>query len=348
MLTPKNSLAEKSCFIAKIGHLPDNATPIQWVHAFAAMVKATAPRLVIPCDDNSFRLLQMLAVSPPEGLRPAVQLAELIRHSLGDPTWYRVSVEKTLLPPAAEALGVRVPCYTVASDVATTQAFAAVHGYPVVLKCNHSSAGSGVRICANHAELTAAFAALQQLNAADFEGLSAHLLVQAHIPGRIKNYAMSTWKGAVLTGYAAEKLEINPPTTGPSTVTRYHYAADIRQMAVTLAAGFGMTGLLALECVVDERTGDPYLLEINRRLVPGGHRGSTFDVDHCAALYSALHGTAQTTRTDLDPGEEHLSVHFPQEWLRDPNSAWLRKYPVDVPWDEPELIEAMLAMRNEQ
>ena len=50
---------------------------------------------------------------------------------------------------------------------------------------------------------------------------------------------------------------------------------------------------------------------------------------------------------DLDVGEEHLTVHFPQEWLRDATSHWLRDYPVDVPWDEPELIDAMLALRHE-
>jgi hypothetical protein len=38
-------------------------------------------------------------------------------------------------------------------------------------------------------------------------------------------------------------------------------------------------------------------------------------------------------------------VHFPQEWLRDPRSHYLRDHPVDVPWDEPELIRAMLARR---
>ena len=49
------------------------------------------------------------------------------------------------------------------------------------------------------------------------------------------------------------------------------------------------------------------------------------------------------TRADIDPNEEYLNVHFPQEWLRDPNSRYLREYPVDVPWDEPELLKAMFA-----
>jgi len=70
-------------------------------------------------------------------------------------------------------------------------------------------------------------------------------------------------------------------------------------------------------------------------------------VDHWAALHSTLAGTAIRTRADLDPNEEHVCVNFPQEWLRDPESRWLREYPVDVPWDEPKLMKAMLALRNE-
>jgi hypothetical protein len=45
----------------------------------------------------------------------------------------------------------------------------------------------------------------------------------------------------------------------------------------------------------------------------------------------------------LDPGEEHFVVHFPLEWVRDPNSRYLREYPVDIPWDEPELVDAIVA-----
>jgi hypothetical protein len=108
-----------------------------------------------------------------------------------------------------------------------------------------------------------------------------------------------------------------------------------------------MTGLFASEFVVHRDTGNAYLPEINRRLTPGIHVGTRVNVDLCAALYSAAHGTALTTRREMDPGDEWVNVHFPQEWLRDPASHYLRDYPVDVPWDEPELIEAMLAMRHE-
>jgi hypothetical protein len=107
-----------------------------------------------------------------------------------------------------------------------------------------------------------------------------------------------------------------------------------------------MSGIFAPEFAVDERTGEPYLLELNRRMTHGTHRGAAMNVDPGLALFAAMSGTPPTTRADLDVGEEHLCVHFPPEWLRDPESAWLREYPVDVPWDETELLEAMLALRK--
>jgi hypothetical protein len=43
-------------------------------------------------------------------------------------------------------------------------------------------------------------------------------------------------------------------------------------------------------------------------------------------------------------GEEHFCAHFPHEWIRDPESPFLRSFPVDVPWDEPELARALTAI----
>src|SRR5215472_15928616 len=99
LLTPKGSMAEKSRYVAKIGYLPDNATPSEWIFAFAAAVTATSSRLVLPCDDSALRLMTMLAVSPPPTMNPAMQLrlAALIVESLGDPAFYRTSIDKTLV-----------------------------------------------------------------------------------------------------------------------------------------------------------------------------------------------------------------------------------------------------------
>ena len=345
LLAPKNSLAEKSRFVTKIGHLPDDATPLQWVYAFAAIVKATSPRLVLPCDDVAFRLMQSLVLSPPENMQSALQLqlAKLIADSLGDPTHYRESVDKTLISQAAEALGIRVPPYAVTTDAREAERFANQHGYPVVIKRRHSSAGKGVAICTGRDELRREYAALSAPDALNLgDSSDGRVLAQAYIPGRIHYYNSVAWKGTLLAGQASEQLAAT--LRGPASVVRYYHSPELRNVSARLARGFGLTGVYVPEFAVHERTGEPHLLEVNRRMTQGTHRGSVFNVDLGAALCAAVNGVASPTRADLDPGEEHFCVHFPLEWMRDPGSRYLRDFPVDVPWDEPELVEALVAL----
>ena len=109
-----------------------------------------------------------------------------------------------------------------------------------------------------------------------------------------------------------------------------------------------MTGLFTSEYLVERGSGRVYLIEIERRIGPATHFGSVMKVDLCAALHAAMHGLPSPTRARLDPGEEHMLVTFPGEWLRNPQSRWLRDHPVDMPWDDPELLDAMLALRRER
>jgi biotin carboxylase len=270
-------------------------------------------------------------------------LAELIARSLGAPAFYRTSVDKTLLSAAAAEMGVRVPPFLVTGELSEAEAFARIHGYPVVMKRGHSTAGNGVEICPDARALAQAFATLRRPDRSGLnDAYNGDLLVQAHIPGRIQYYAGVAWKGSLISGVAVEKIAGEPK--GPSTVSRYFRSDTLRDYSAKLAQGFGMTGIFAPEFSIHERTGEPYLLELNRRMTHGTHRGTAMNVDPGVALFAAMTGASSTTRADLEEGEEHVCVHFPAEWLRDPQSRWLREHPVDVPWDEPELVQAMLAL----
>jgi predicted ATP-grasp superfamily ATP-dependent carboligase len=344
LLTPQNSPSEKSRFLTKVGHIGTSTTWHQWIYAFAAMVKATSPRVVLPCDDTAVRLMQALVLTPPDDLQPALrlELGSLIADSLGTPAHYRTSIDKTLISPAAEALGVRVPAFAVVSELGAAHRFAQQHGYPVVVKRSHSSAGQGVAICADATALSGAFETLAQPDALALgDARDGDLLVQAHIPGRIHYHNSVAWKGVLLAGQASEQLAAT--ARGPASAARYYHSPALRAMSATLATGFGISGVYVPEFVIHEQTGDAYLLEINRRMTHGTHRGARFGVDLGAALFAAVNGIPSPTRADLDPGEEHFAVHFPLEWTRDPGSRYLREYPVDVPWDEPELVEAIVA-----
>ena len=344
LLTPRNSPAEKSRFVTSVGHLAPEATARQWIFAFAGMVKATSPRLVLPCDDTAVRLMQALVLTPPDDLEPALhlELSSLIVESLGTPAHYRTSVDKTLISPAARALGLRVPEFAVVTEPGAAERFAREHGYPVVVKRSHSSAGQGVASCPDAASLAAAFATLGKPDTLGLgDARDGELLVQAHVPGRVHYHNSVAWKGALLAGQASEQLAATP--RGPASAVRYYRSPELRAMSAALAAGFGISGVYVPEFVIHQQTGEAYLLEINRRMTHGTHRGAAFGVDLGAALFAAVNGLPSTTRADLDPGEEHFVVHFPLEWTRDPASRYLREYPVDVPWDEPELIEAIVA-----
>jgi len=348
LLVPRGSVAEKSRFLVHIGHLPANATPAAWVEAFAAMVESTSPRLVLPCDDTALRLLMLLALSPPAMMPPALhlRLAALIIDSLGDPAFYRTSIDKTMIGPAAAALGVRVPASIVVTALDDAKRFIGGHGFPIVIKRSHSTAGEGVAVCADQGTVDREFARLMATPALDLDDLATgQIVLQEFIAGNIHFYTAVAWRGALVSGVAVEKIE--GELKGPTSAVRYFASPQMHAATARLAAGFGITGIFSPEFIVDPAGGEPYLLEINRRISHGTHRGARINVDAGAALYAAMHGTT-APRDQLAPGEEHFCAHFPHEWIRDPQSPLLRRLPVDVPWDEPELARALAAIAIRQ
>ncbi|MHB8495511.1 MAG: ATP-grasp domain-containing protein [Casimicrobiaceae bacterium] len=345
LLTPADSLAAKSRYVRRIGYLPQDATPLQWVFAFAAMVKATGPRLVVPCDDTSVRLMQMLVLTPPDNLQSAqyIKLAGLIRESLGTPDYYRASVDKTLLPAAAKALGVRVPPCIVTDELQDACSFAE---HQVVIKRGIGAAGEWVAIVPDRTQLEQQFSRFMAATMLEIEGAAkTQVLVQAHISGSIVDQSMVAWQGATLAGFVREKLIKHPPL-GPATVVRVLHLPEVRKFSDRLAAGLGMSGFFAIEYIVERSTGDAYLIEINRRATSGITLGAMVGVDLCQALYAALNGGPSSVRGDVDPGEEQLIAHFPEEWFRDPGSRYLREYRIDGLWDDPDVLAAAMALRH--
>lgn len=346
VLAPKGALLAESKYVGAVTRVPDAATPMQWAYMLAADVEQRAPRLIVPCDDTTLHLMMSFVESPPEGFgRPLRErLLALIRESLGDPRYYRASIDKTLLPPAAEALGVRVPPYAVISDLAAARAFAQKHGYPLVLKRAFGTGGEAVEVVPDSTRLEPAFRTLlSPANAIVWD--APDLVIQAWVPGRGLLHAVAAFNGVVYAGMTREVLMRNP-ATGPSSVVRCRGAPEARRFSEMLAAGFGMTGFFGPEFIEHETTGAVYLIEINRRVTNGIQMGGLVGVDLCGALAAAVEGRAYTKRTDIPAGEEHLIAEFPQEWLRDPGSSYLINARTDMPWDDPKLIRAMLAMRH--
>jgi predicted ATP-grasp superfamily ATP-dependent carboligase len=350
LLAPRGSLALHSRFVARSSVLRDESTPMQWLLSLVGMITEVEPRLVVPCDEVAIRLLFELVRNPPRHLggNSGAQVTQLVRQSLGDPTHYETSIDKTILPSAAHALGVPVPPYMLAETVDEAVARADALGYPVVLKRRYGFASQGVRILQHRDELRQAADVLLRPTQLDLGVRRAPtLLVQGFVEGPMLSQTMVAWEGVPLAGFARRREVPFTPGVGASAVVRVRRIPSIRDFTERLCRAFGMSGFFSVQYIEPVDGSRPVLLEINRRIVTFMHMDEYAGVDLCGALYQRLAGLSQTCPFDMPDDADRVLASFPREWLRDPDSPWLRDHPSDVPWDDPDVLRAMIALRNE-
>ena len=350
LLAPRGSLAARSRHVTRVAYLSPTATPMEWLLLLVQTIDSVSPDLLVPCDEMAVRLLFTLVLAPPTGIEPALlaRLVDLISRSMGDPRHYAASIDKTLLPTAAAELGVRMPPCAVAKGVDDAIAHAAALGYPVVVKQRFGFAGRGVAVVASRAELVAAVTTLLRPDQLDLGArLPPRLLVQAYIVGPHHSQALVALRGERLASFAWERFVATAPIKGQTSVVRFVDSPGTLANAEALARGFRINGFFNVQFVVEAASGVPYLLEINRRVVTHLHLGERVGRDLPRALMRALEGLpAEAPAAVADDAGEKVVV-FPREWLRDRHSPHLTLLPVDVPWDDPALLEAMLALRRD-
>jgi predicted ATP-grasp superfamily ATP-dependent carboligase len=350
LLAPRGSLALHSRFVARSTVLRDEATPMQWLLSLVTMINDVQPRLVVPCDEVAIRLLFELVRNPPQHLggEAGARITRLVRDSLGDPAHYETSIDKTLLPAAAQTLGIAVPRHAIADSVEEAQRHAASLGYPLVLKRRYGFASQGIAILHHPDELRPAADALLRPMQLDL-GVRRppKLLVQGFVEGSTLSQTMVAWEGTPLAGFARRREVTFTPGKGASAVVRLRRTPAIRDYTERLCRAFAMSGFFSVQYIQPADGSPPVLLEINRRIVTFMHTDEMGGVDLCGALFQRLAGLPQTLPGDMPADADRVVVSFPREWLRDPESTWLRDHPVDVPWDDPDVFEAMVALRHE-
>jgi predicted ATP-grasp superfamily ATP-dependent carboligase len=350
LLAPRDSLALASRFVTRSVVLRDDATPIQWLLSLVSMINDVEPTVVVPCDEVAIRLLFELVRNPPPHLggEAGRQVTNLVRRSLGDPEHYETTIDKTLLPTAATALGVPVPRYAVAHSVDEAARLANDLGYPMVLKRRYGFATQGVAIIRQPDDVRSAAARLLRPVQLDLGVERAPaLLVQSFVEGPMMSQTMVAFDGVPLAGFSRQREVLFAADKGASAVVRLHKEPRIRDFTERMCRAFGMSGFFSVQYIAPLDGSAPVLLEINRRIVTFIHTDEYCGVDLCGALFQRLAGVPQTLPTDMRDGQGRVIVSFPREWLRDPDSRWLRDFPSDVPWDDPGVLKAMVALRHE-
>jgi predicted ATP-grasp superfamily ATP-dependent carboligase len=349
LLAPQDSIAAKSRYVSTVRYLAANASPLEFLAELTKMIDDVEPLLLVPCDEMAVRLLFALVLTPPMGLAPAARarFAALIGESLGDPRFYEASIDKTRLPAAAEALGVRVPPYAIVADADDTASHAAALGYPVVLKRRFGFAGEGVAVVSAPGELRDAAQRLLRSDQLDLgEQRMPQLLVQAFISGPHHSQALVALRGEPLGSFAWERYVWTREVKGQTAVLRFVDSPETRMFSEQLCRGFGISGFFNAQYLIDANTGAAHLLEINRRIVTHTHLGERVGADLPQALEQALDGKPPRRSARAGSGDGGCVAIFPREWLRDPASPYLSTVPCDVPWDDPELLTAMVRSRN--
>lgn len=179
---------------------------------------------------------------------------------------FRAISDKQLVMQAAAACGVKVPSQLVLSgrtEIATlgNQALR----FPVVLKPARSVAQDGGRQlklgvvhCPDRGALDRALKTIPEV--------AFPLLVQERIVGPGVGVFLLLWGGELVASFAHRRIREKPPAGGVS-VYRESIAADplIVERSRQLLDRFGWSGVAMIEYKLDERTGTPYIMEINGR-----------------------------------------------------------------------------------
>lgn len=232
--------------------------PLEDPQRFAADIRALVARwnigVLIPIGDAA-----LLAALPDRARLPNVLVP------FPDERVVRRIADKAAVLEAASTVGIAIPRQQGAPDREALMAMASTLEYPVVLKPTRSVTEHGgrrikvlVRHVASAAELTAA--------AAEFDPAAYPVLVQKRVVGPGIGIFVLVWNGETLATFAHRRIREKPPAGGVS-VYRESVAADpeLVRRSRALLDMFGWCGVAMVEYKIDERTGTPYLMEINGR-----------------------------------------------------------------------------------
>ena len=269
--------------------------------------------------------------------------------SLGDANNHNSLLMKTETVALARRLALRIPESAIASNAEEAEELALRIGFPVYVKQSFSWAGQGGIRCDTPHDVADAFASMQprsgsllyegarRLLRRDGYPVGSKIDIQQAIPGAPAFFAAFAWKGRMLAGFAGF-VERSSSANGTSCVVRLAAHEEMAQASSALISATRATGFIGFDFMIEDTTGDAYLLECNPRPVQVCHLGARIGVDLSAALASAVQGRPTTCRTA--EGEEIVAL-FQQEWRRDRTA--LVDFPgfVDAPLDDPALLTRM-------
>jgi Carbamoyl-phosphate synthase L chain, ATP binding domain len=326
-------------------------TPLR---SFRDAIAKAMPDFIVSGDDLATSHLHHLYS---QAVDEELSVRELIERSLGAPQYFSVLDDRASFIRVASEAGARVPSHAALLTIEDLIPWSNTSGFPSVLKASGSSGGSGVRVVRNLDEARQAFHTLQAppplaraakravfdrdstLVRGSLLRLRSVVSAQTFIDGREATSAVFCWKGEVVAGIHFEVLE-KSHAAGHATVVRRIEHPEMISATERVVHRLGLSGFHGFDFMLANGTNDAYLIEINPRATQVCHLAFGPGRDLVAGALSAL--------TDIPDCLSRNSTHhdivalFPQEWLREPSSSYLRSGSHDVPWGNPALVRFCL------
>ena len=326
-------------------------------------ISMAQPDFIISGDDLTTQHLHRLYAREKSSGKSESPMCALIERSLGSPESFPVVSARAAFMDVAGDEDVRVPLTEVIRTREELRTWVERTGLPTVLKANGTSGGDGVRIAHTLADAERFFEQLQApplfaravkraIVDRDKTLLGPSMLrrrpvvnAQVFIAGREATSATVCWKGTVLASLHFEVVN-KASSTGHATVVRLMESAEMSAAVEGMVRRLNLSGFYGFDFMLEAETRHAYLIEVNPRSTQVGHLSMGAGHDLPAALYAALSGEVQQSSPKVT--EKDTVALFPQEWIRDPDSPFLRSAYHDVPWEEPELIQDCVSNRRKQ
>jgi hypothetical protein len=332
--------------------------------SFRNAITATNPDLIVPGDDLATRHLHDLHRWGQREGNKGASICALIERSLGSAEGFPVVFARNAFIEAAQQEEVRVPKTGVVENKDDLRKQVGRLGFPLVLKANGTSGGDGVRITQTLEEAELALQTLQTpplfaraakraLLDQDTTLLWPSLLrqryvvnAQAFVMGREATSTVFCWKGSVLAALHFQVIN-KMHAAGHAAVLRLIEHPEMSNATEKMARRLNLSGLYGFDFMLEAQTEDAYLIEVNPRTTQVGHLALGAGRDLPAALYAALSGEC-VPATQMVTEKDTIAL-FPQEWMRDPASEFLRSGYHDVPWEQPALVsDCILKSRGQR
>lgn len=312
-------------------------------------ITAANPDFVVPCDDGVVWQLHEL-------YRTKEELRPLLERSLGAAAWYEVVASRGEFMKVAEELQVRAPRTREIASSKDLRDWFSVPGAAGVLKLDWTCGGKGVRVVRSLSEAERELAGMRRpqfVGTALGRWLLIHdalalwkwkshrrqvVTMQEFIAGRPANAMMACRDGKVLALVMVEVLYAQS-VTGTALVVRLVENDEMQVAAERIAERLQLSGFHGLDFVLEEGTGNAYLIELNPRCTQLGHLQVGRYGDLAGAFCGAFSGALE--EEDLRSISQREIAFFPEAVLSNPKCPYLETAYLDVPWEEPRLVHEL-------